>query len=1025
MRTEPILDRLDAPDTQPASQETSKPLDMTQIRARLESQKGQAYWRSLEELAETPEFEEFLTKEFPRQAAPLESSVDRRGFMKLLGASLALAGLTSCVRPYYQDKFAPYVKAPEELVPDEPLYFASALTYGGYAQGVVVESYQGRPTKVEGNPDHPDSLGHTSAQMQANTLTLYDPDRSQFVVTGGNESSFAEFVRVFTTALSGLQNGAGFHILSETVTSPTLARQLAAVLKQYPQAQWHQFDGLQTGVQAGAERAFGRPLQTRYDFSNADVVVSLDADFLGPGPGQLAYSQGFSNRRRVRSAGDTMNRLYALEPTPTITGSMADHRVPLTPTQIAAAARYIAGQLGVQGATGDLPEGLEAAWADALVEDLQGANGRCVVIAGDEQPTEVHALAHAMNAALGSVGTTVFYTEPVAVQPTDSLKSLQALTDAANSGNVQVLLMLGGNPVYAAPVDIDFEKALANVPFSAHLSLYRDETSSRATWHVPQTHEFETWSDACAFDGTATVMQQLIEPFYNGISAHQLLAAILGDTDSTPLALVQATYQGQVGDNFDDFWRQTVYQGTVNGTAYKPVQPKLKANALTEPGDQKVKEGLEVAFRLDPSILDGRYSNNGWLQELPKPFSKLVWDNAALVAPALAERQGLSNGDMVRITVGQRNLELPVWLVPGQADNLVLLHTGYGRENAGHVGTGIGFNVGALRTAATYWHATGAQLTPTGNHYNLVSTQMHHSLDTQGVENRHIVRRGTLAELKAEPEHPHFVHPTEHETSDLYADYSYPDYKWGMVVDMNVCTSCNACVTACQAENNIPIVGKGQVAVGREMHWIRIDAYYSGTVDDPTFYSMPMMCQMCEQAPCEPVCPVGATVHDQQGINVMVYNRCVGTRYCSNNCPYKVRRFNFLQYAELEETSLAMLANPNVTVRSRGVMEKCNYCLQRIRKATVVAGNERRHIRKDEVVTACQSACPTNAIIFGDLNNKESAVVQDKRSVLNYGVLTELNTQPRTTYLAKLSNPHPALAEAGSDTVRDTATGAL
>ncbi len=1010
MRTEPILDIQADPATTP------KPLDLTQIRTRLENQKGQAYWRSLEELAETPEFEEFLVKEFPRQAAPLESSLDRRGFIKLLGASLALAGLTSCVRPYHQDKFAPYVKAPEELVPDEPLLFASALTYGGYAQGVLIESYQGRPTKVEGNPDHPDSLGSSSTQMQANTLTLYDPDRSQFVVTGGNESSFEEFVRVFSTALSGLQNGAGFHILSETVTSPTLTRQLADVLRQYPDAQWHQFDGLQTGAHAGAVQAFGRAVQTRYDFANADVILSLDADFLGPGPGQLAYSQAFSERRRVRSAEDTMNRFYALEVSPTITGSMTDHRVALTPTQIAAAARHIAGQLGVQGATGEWPEALEAAWVEALVEDLQGAGGRCVVIPGAEQPAEVHVLAHAMNAALGSVGTAVFYTEPVATHPADPVEPLRTLTEAANNGNVQVLLMLGGNPVYAAPNDLNFAQALTNVPFSAHLSMYQDETSARSTWHLPQTHELETWSDARAFDGTATVMQQMIEPFYNGISAHQVLAAILGDTDSGPLELVQATYQDQVQDDFDAFWRQTVYQGTVNGTAFKPLQPKLRANALAGAQVAPAGEGLEVAFRLDPNILDGRYSNNGWLQELPKPFSKLTWDNTAMIAPALAERQGLSNGDMVRVTVGQRNLTLPVWLTPGQADNLIVMHLGYGRKNAGHIGTDVGFDVNALRTTATYWHAAGAQLTPTGDHYTLASTQMHHSLDTKGVENRHIIRHGTLAELKAEPEHPHFVHPVEHPESDLYSNFSYPGSKWGMVVDMNVCTSCNACVTACQAENNVPIVGKDQIAVGREMHWIRVDAYYSGDIDDPSFYSMPMMCQMCEQAPCEPVCPVGATVHDHEGINVMVYNRCVGTRYCSNNCPYKVRRFNFLQYSELEDTSLAMLANPNVTVRSRGVMEKCNYCLQRIRKASIYAGNERRPIGPSEVVTACQSACPTNAIVFGDLNNEASTVVATKRSVLNYSVLSELNTQPRTTYLAKITNPHPALADAGTET---------
>ncbi len=1019
-RTDAILDTQAADTASP-----KKPLDLAEIRTRLESQKGQAYWRSLEELAETPEFEEFLTKEFPRQAAPLESSVDRRGFMKLLGASLALAGLTSCVRPYQQDKFAPYVRAPEELIPDEPILFASALTYGGFAQGVIVESVQGRPIKVDGNPDHPDSLGKSSPQMQANTLALYDPDRSQFVVSGGNESSFEEFTRVFTTALAGLQGGAGFHILSETVTSPTLARQLAEVLRQYPQAQWHQFDGLQTGVQAGAQRAFGRAVQIRYDFSNADVVLSLDADFLGPGPGQLAYSHDFAERRRVRSAEDTMNRLYMLELSPTVTSSMSDHRISLTPTQIGAAARHIAGQLGVEGASGEPPEGLTGEWVAALVEDLRGAEGRCVVVAGAEQPAEVHVLVHAMNAALGSVGTTVFYTEPVVVEPADPLNSLRNLTEAAANGNVQVLLMLGGNPVYTAPMDLNFAQALADVPFSAHLSLYQDETSARSTWHVPQTHELETWSDARAFDGTATVMQQMIDPFYNGISAHQVLAAILGDTDSTPLEIVRATYESQVEEDFDEFWRQTVYLGVVRGTAYEPLTGlELQADALQRsPGAAQAApeaEGLEVAFRLDPNILDGRYSNNGWLQELPKPFTKLTWDNAALIGPALAERRGLSNGDMVRLTLGQRNLELPVWLVPGQADNLVLLHIGYGRESAGHIGTGVGFDVNSLRTAATYWQATGAELTPTGNTYNLVSTQMHHALDLKGVEDRHIVRHGTLAELVAEPEYPHFVHPVEHPESDLYSDYSYPEYKWGMVVDMNVCTSCNACVTACQAENNIPIVGKDQVAVGREMHWIRIDAYYSGEIDDPSFYNMPMMCQMCEQAPCEPVCPVGATVHDHEGINVMVYNRCVGTRYCSNNCPYKVRRFNFLQYAELEETSLAMLANPNVTVRSRGVMEKCNYCLQRIRKANIVSGNERRPLRANEVVTACQSACPTNAIIFGDLNNEESQVVQDKRSVLNYGVLTELNTQPRTTYLAKLSNPHPALAEAGGDT-----TGAL
>jgi len=1013
---EPILDTLDAPTDAPAG---NKRLDLAEVRARLETKKGKAYWRSLEELADTPEFGEFLAKEFPRQAAPLENAVDRRGFIKLLGASLALAGLTSCVRPNENGKFAPYVRAPEELVPGEPIFFATALTYGGFAQGVLAESHYGRPTKIEGNPDHPDSLGRTSPYMQASILTLYDPDRSQFVTSGGEVSTYGEFTRVFNTALAGLQGGAGFHILTEPVTSPTLARQLAELLRAYPQAQWHQYSALQVSAQAGAQRAFGEPVQTLYDFSQADVILSLEADFLGPGPGQVAYNAAFADRRRVYSADDTMNRLYVLEGSPSLTGSMADHRLPLRPSQVAAAARAIAGRLGVAGVgDGNLPEGLPEAWVTALVEDLQGAGGRCIVVAGDEQDASVHVLAHAMNAALGSVGTAVFYTDPVVARPTDQLESLRALTEAMTGGNVQALLIVGGNPVYSAPADLAFAEALARVPVSAHLSMYQDETSARTVWHIPQTHELETWSDARAFNGTATIMQPLIDPFYGGISAHEVLAALVGDTASTPFDLVRATYEGQAED-FESFWRQTVYQGTVAWTALEPRELELQADALQGVGPAPASDGLEVAFRLDPNVLDGRYSNNGWLQELPKPFSKLTWDNAALIAPALAERQGLGNGDMVRLSVNGRDLELPVWLMPGQADHLVVLHLGYGRESAGRIGTDVGFDVGVLRTTDALWHATGAELTPTGAVYPLVSTQLHHSIYSDDAEERHIVRHGTLAELRAEPEHPHFVHPVEHPESDLYEDYSYPGNKWGMVVDMNVCTSCNACVIACQSENNIPIVGKEQVAVGREMHWIRIDAYYGGDIDNPVFYNMPMMCQHCEQAPCEPVCPVAATVHDHEGLNVMVYNRCVGTRYCSNNCPYKVRRFNFLQYAELEETSLALLANPEVTVRSRGVMEKCTYCIQRIRKANIYAGNERRDIRPNEVVTACASACPTRAIIFGDLNNAESDVAAVKSSVLNYGVLTELNTQPRTTYLTKLTNPHPALAEAAA-----TATGA-
>ena len=989
-------------------------LDIGEIREHLANKKGQAYWRSLEELSDTPEFNEFLQKEFPRQAGPLVSGVDRRDFMKLLGASLALAGLTSCVRPYNQEKIVPYVTAPEELIPGVPVFYATALTQGGFAKGVLVENNQGRPTKIEGNPDHPASLGSTDAIMQAATLALYDPDRSQLTVNSGNPSTYAEFTQTLTQTLGGLGDGAGLHILTETVTSPVLAEQLAQVLRDYPQAQWHQFDpAYSDGVRAGAQIAFGEDVQTRYDFAQADVVFSLDADFLGTGEGKLNYTRGFSQKRRVRSAEDTMNRVYVAESTPSITGSMADHRLPLSTRQIEQLALAVASQLGLAVGQAAVPEGIPADWVSAVVEDLQGSQGNSVVVAGDTQPPLVHALAHAMNGALGNVGQTVFYTDPVVARTDDQVESMRTLTDAMAAGDVQALLMIGGNPVYNAPADLNFAEALSRVPLSVHLAPYYDETSVRCTWHVPQTHELETWSDARAFDGTVTVMQPLIAPFYGGASAHEVLAAVLGQSDTTAYDIVRAFYQERASGDFETFWRDAMYRGVLQGTALEPKQVAVQDfSSQTNQVANQGEEGLELTFRLDPSIYDGRYSNIGWLQELPNPFTKLTWDNAALVSPILAEQRGLSNEDIVTLTFEGRSIQAPVWIMPGQAENVVTLHLGYGRENVGRIGNGMGFNAYLLRTAATPWSGFGLEMTPTGERYQLVTTQMHHALFSDGVEERHIVRHGTLEALKEHPEHPEFVHPVEHHEYDLYADYSYPDHAWGMVVDINTCTGCNACVTACQAENNIPIVGKQQVSVGREMHWIRVDSYYGGSLEEPEFYHQPMMCQHCEQAPCEPVCPVGATVHDHEGLNVMVYNRCVGTRYCSNNCPYKVRRFNFLQYAELDETSLSMLGNPNVTVRSRGVMEKCTYCIQRIKSATIVAGNENREIGDGDIVTSCQAACPAEAILFGDINDLESQVTKAKASVLNYGVLTELNTMPRTTYLAKLKNPHPALVSA-------------
>ncbi|MDF1523038.1 MAG: 4Fe-4S dicluster domain-containing protein, partial [Trueperaceae bacterium] len=560
-----------------------------------------------------------------------------------------------------------------------------------------------------------------------------------------------------------------------------------------------------------------------------------------------------------------------------------------------------------------------------------------------------------------------------------------------------------------APPELGFAAAIERAALSVHVGEYLDETGRLADWHVPRTHALEAWGDARAFDGSISIQQPLFAPFYGGKSDLEVLQALLGRPERSGYDVVRESWQARVSGDFDAFWRASLHQGVVAGSAAPSLAVARRPIDLPLP----VHGDLVLHFQLDHGIADGRHANNGWLQELPRPFSKLTWDNAAILAPATAERLGVASHDRLTVRVGGREVVLPVWVQPGQAPDTIGVALGFGRTGAGRVAEGVGADVYPLRTAGA-WSVDVARAERASGRHRLATTQIHHSLEGTG-ERRYIVRAGTLAELKAEPEHPHFVHPVTHPKSDLFADFDYTSYKWGMVIDMTVCTGCNACVTACQSENNVPIVGKEQVIVGREMHWIRVDAYYQGDLDDPTFHNMPVACQHCEKAPCEPVCPVAATVHDSEGLNVMVYNRCVGTRYCSNNCPYKVRRFNYLQFAELtaSATELSLANNPDVTVRSRGVMEKCTYCTQRISNARIQASNEDRRIRDGEVVTACQSACPTEAIVFGDLNDASSAVVAAKASVLDYALLEELNTVPRTSYLAKVRNPHPALAVEG------------
>jgi MoCo/4Fe-4S cofactor protein with predicted Tat translocation signal len=986
-------------------------------RRRLQGARGPAYWRSLEELASSPAFVDLLEAEFPRQADVWEGGLDRRRFLQLAGASLALAGLGACTRQPLET-IVPYVRQPEEIVPGRPLFYATATTLGGYALGVLVESHEGRPTKIEGNPDHPASLGATDSFAQASILGLYDPDRSQLLTEGGEIQTWTAFVDALSARLRAQQaiGGAGIRILTETVTSPSLASQLRALFERYPEARWHQYEPAgRDSARLGARLAFGGFLDTRYDFSRADVIVLLDSDLLASGPGSVRYAREVIDRRRVRRGHDRMSRLYAVESTPTPSGATADHRLSLQARAIPAFAGALAAESGVPGAT--RPPGAvdprAARFLAAAAADLKAAGERGVVVAGDTAPPEVHALAHAINHRLGSAGIVAIHTDPVEARPVEQAASLRDLVDDMRSGRVDLLAILGGNPAFSAPADLGFVQALGRVPMRVHLALEEDETSELCHWHVPQAHELETWSDARAYDGTVTILQPLIQPLYGGKSAHELLSNFTDDPPRSGHDVVRAFWSARSGAaEARALWRRALHDGVVPGTALSPrhvsILPGAVARAaagISWPAPAEA-DAIEVVFRPDPTIHDGRFANNGWLQELPKPLSKLTWDNAALLAPATAESLGIGNGDEVEISAAGRSVTAPAWILPGQPAGSVALHFGYGRRRTGRVGAGAGFDVYPLRTSDAPWSIPSARLAKTGGHRALATTQDHFSM-----EGRHLVRSGTLEQYRADPLFARKEEESSPKERTLYPGFTYEGHAWGLAIDLNACTGCNACVVACQAENNIPIVGKEQVLRGREMHWLRIDRYYEGSPDDPAAHHQPVMCMQCEQAPCEVVCPVGATNHSSEGLNDMVYNRCVGTRYCSNNCPYKVRRFNFLKYNDDATPVLKMLRNPDVTVRSRGVMEKCTYCVQRINGARIAASKEERAIRDGEIVTACGQACPTQAIVFGDINDPRSRVSLAKAEPTNYGLLEELNTRPRTTYLAKVRNPAPGLGE--------------
>jgi molybdopterin-containing oxidoreductase family iron-sulfur binding subunit len=1024
------------------------------LRERLEKSKGPLYWKSLEELAETPEFKAFVEDEFPERTPDWLDPVNRRTLLKVMASSMALAGLAACTKQP-KELIVPYVRQPEDFVPGNPIFYATAMPSPGGAVGLLVESHLGRPTKVEGNPEHPGSLGSTDIWAQASVLDLWDPDRSQVVMRYGDISSWGTFDGALAAAKeeSSEDGGAGIAILSRPVVSLTLAAQVEAVKKALPNVSFHQWDPAgRHNVNEGTRLAFGAYANPVYDLTKADVIVSLDSDFLVSGGGHVRYAREYADARRVRtnitaepaSKADrqegfqtgpaapfrnqasehvehddspspknvvqakaegkpleetTQNRLYVIEPAYSPTGASADHHFRVRASEVEGFARDLAAAVGVPGISGT---GSPHHAIAAIAADLKAHRGKCVVIVGEFQPPVVHALGYAINEALGNRNETISFTQPLEAFPVDEVQSIRDLTASMNAGKVKTLLILGGNPVYDAPADLNFGEALKKVKTRIHLTAYNNETSIVCQWQLPEAHFLETWGDTRAYDGTVTVQQPLIAPLYGGKTAIEILAALAGNAGKSAHDLVKEYWTARLGENnFEKTWQIALHDGIIEGRL-APINVSVKPPAAAP---SAVGQGREIIFRPDASVLDGSFANNGWLQELPKPTTKLTWDNVVWMCPSDAQQLGVQNEDLVAVNFQGRSVEGPVWIAPGHAANSISVQLGYGRTAGGRIASGIGYNAYKLRTSDALYHGTGVEIRKIGKRYPLADTQLQHSM-----EERAPIRVATIEEYKKDPYYVGSREGAEASSTSLYPDYKYEGYKWGMSIDLNVCIGCNACNIACQAENNISVVGKEETAKGRQMQWIRIDRYYAGNnLDDPELLFQPVTCMMCEDAPCELVCPVAATVHSGDGLNQMVYNRCVGTRYCSNNCPYKVRRFNFLLYADWYTKSLEGLRNPDVTVRSRGVMEKCSYCVQRISSAKILSERENRRIRDGEIIPACAQACPTKAIVFGDINDPNSEVAKLKRQVRNYGLLEDLNTRPRTTYLGRLRNPNPDL----------------
>jgi len=1030
---------------------------------------GRRYWRSLDELADTPEFKDWLHREFPQGASEFEDGVSRRHFVKIMSASFMLAGLgvmgAGCRRPV--EKLEPFGQQPEGYVYGEPEYYATAMPTRSGAVPLVAKSYEGRPIKLEGNAKFPGSNGGTDRYAQASILDLYDSDRAkQFkkLSQGKMEAVPRESALKFLDELSkkfAANQGEGVAFLAESSTSPSRARLQKLIAGKFPKAQWFTYDAIDSGIhQRAATQAFGQPVRPVYHFDKAKIILSLDCDFLGTEDDAHNHIRQFAAGRKP---GDGMSRLYVVESLFTLTGANADHRLRISSSRVIEIASRILSY--VSRVVVAPPVSFEEHWIDECSGDLLRSRGNVLVVAGQRQPIKVHLLAHAINTALNSIGNTVSLL-PATETAGANLKNL-------DSSATDTLVILGGNPVYNGPADFNWGTIQHKVTTLVRLGYYEDETFELSNWHFPAAHYLESWGDVTTSDGTLVPVQPLIQPLFGGLTEFEFLARIAGESQTNPHDIVRATFAGS-----EESWKKFLFNGYLADSAAKPVDAKFGATIPEVKSAAPSAGSLEVVFYRDAKMDDGRYANNGWMQELPDPITKLTWDNAVLVSRKTARELGVQNGDVVEITLNGRSVKGPIWTQPGMADYSLGLALGYGRERAGRVGTGVGFNAYKIFTGK--YIETGATLRKTGETYQLATTQHHWSM-----EGRPAVREANLAEFSKNPDFANEMHGTE---PPIVAPL-YPNpldeakktalHQWGMALDLSACVGCGTCVIACQSENNIPIVGKDQVQRGREMHWIRIDRYYTADpvkgkpldafqkddeqqfaewIDDVQAVNQPMMCQHCEAAPCENVCPVNATVHDQEGLNVMAYNRCIGTRYCANNCPYKVRRFNYLDYnkrpladlkgpfyptplthktdgkwdllswwknpdsgmrEEDEWDLIKMVKNPDVTVRMRGVMEKCTYCTQRIEQAKIaqkVKAGASDNVRLMEAAgtvpkTACQQACPAGAIVFGDISDPDSTVSRLKAQARNYSVLGDLLTKPRTTYLARIRNPNPAMPD--------------